>query len=67
MEWMKDTNNMIAQALAYLEIGRQLEDIGMQTGSQIEFTSSDGRTLTGTVNADGSVTASDDQTYNNVF
>jgi hypothetical protein len=28
MEWMKDTNNMIAQALAYLEIGRQLEDIG---------------------------------------
>ena len=67
MEWMKDTNNMIAQALAYLEIGRQLEDIGMQSGSQIEFTTSDGRTLTGTVNADGSVTASDGQTYNNVF
>jgi hypothetical protein len=22
MEWMNDTNNMIAQALAYLEIGR---------------------------------------------
>ena len=67
MEWMKDTNNMIAQALAYLEIGRQLEDIGMQTGSQVEFTTSDGRILTGTVNADGSVTASDGQTYNNVF
>lgn len=67
MEWMKDTNNMIAQALAYLEIGRQLEDIGTQAGSQIEFTTSDGRTLTGTVNEDGSVTASDGQTYNNVF
>ena len=67
MEWMKDTNNMIAQALAYLEIGRQLEDIGVQEGTNIEFTTSDGRILTGTVNADGSVTASDGQTYNNVF
>lgn len=67
MEWMNDTNNMIAQALAYLEIGRQLEDIGMQSGSQIEFTTSDGRKLTGTVNEDGSVTASDGKTYNNVF
>ena len=67
MEWLNDTNNMIAQALAYLEIGRQLEDIGMESGSEIEFTTSDGRTLTGTVNADGSVTASDGQTYNNVF
>ena len=67
MEWMNDTNNMIAQALAYLEIGRRLEDIGTQAGSQIEFTTSDGRVLTGTVNDDGSVTASDGQTYNNVF
>ena len=67
MEWMNDTNNMIAQALAYLEIGRQLEDIGTNPGSQIEFTTSDGRKLTGTVNEDGSVTASDGKIYNNVF
>lgn len=67
MEWMNDTNNMIAQALAYLEIGRQLEDIGTKPGSQIEFTTSDGLKLTGTVNEDGSVTASDGKTYNNVF
>ena len=67
MEWLNETNNMIAQALAYLEIGRQLEDIGTQSGSQIKFTTSDGRVLTGTVNDDGSVTASDGQTYNNVF
>lgn len=67
MEWMNDTNNMIAQALAYLEIGRQLEDIGTKPGSQIEFTTSDGRKLTGTVNEDGSVTASDGKIYNNVF
>lgn len=67
MEWMNDTNNMIAQALAYLEIGRQLEDIGVGQGAQIEFTTTDGRKLTGTVNADGSVTGSDGKTYNNVF
>ena len=67
MEWMNDTNNMIAQALAYLEIGRQLEDIDTKPGSQIEFTTSNGRKLTGTVNEDGSVTASDGKTYNNVF
>jgi hypothetical protein len=31
----------------------------MKAGSQIEFTTADGRQLTGTVNKDGSVTASD--------
>ena len=67
MEWLNDTNNMIAQALAYLEIGRQLEDIGAKAGSQIEFTTADGRVLTGIVNSDGSVTASDGSTYNNVY
>jgi hypothetical protein len=53
--------------LAYLEIGRQLEDIGAKAGSQIEFTTADGRVLTGIVNSDGSVTASDGSTYNNVY
>lgn len=67
MEWLNDTNNMIAQALAYLEIGRQLEDIGVGAGTEIEFTTSDGRVLTGTVNSDGSVLGSDGKTYNNVF
>ena len=67
MEWLNDTNNMIAQALAYLEIGRQLEDIGSKAGTQIEFTTADGRVLTGIINSDGSVTASDGSTYNNVY
>ena len=66
-EWWKDMNTMIAQALAYLEVGRQLEDIGVQAGTQIEFTTQDGRTITGTVDAEGNVTGSDGQTYNNVF
>jgi hypothetical protein len=58
---------MIAQALAYLEVGRQLEDIGVAAGTQIDFTTSDGRTLSGTVNEHGDVVTADGQVYNNVF
>ena len=67
MEWMNDTNSMIAQGLAYLETGRQLEDLGIEEGSQIEFTTEDGRVLTGTVDEDGNVKASNGKVYNNVY
>ena len=67
MEWLNETNNLIAQGLSYLEVGRQLEDIGVDKGTEIEFTNENGQTLKGTVNEDGSVTASDGKTYNNVY
>ena len=67
MEWLNETNNLIAQGLSYLEVGRQLEDIGVDKGAEIEFTNENGQTLKGTVNEDGSVTASDGKTYNNVY
>ena len=67
MEWMNETNNMIAQALAYLELGRQLEDIGVKAGSKIEFVTADGQKLTGTVDKDGVVTADDGKKYDNVY
>ena len=67
MEWMNDTNSMIAQALAYLEVGRQLEDIGLSEGSSISFTTQDGKKLTGVVDKDGNVVASDGQIYDNVY
>ena len=67
MEWMNDTNSMIAQGLAYLETGRQLEDLGIEEGSQIEFTTEDGKVLTGTVDEDGNVKASNGKVYNNVY
>lgn len=65
-EWWNDFNNMIAQALAYLEVGRQLEDIGV-TNQEITFTNSEGKVLTGKVDDKGNVIASDGKTYNNVF
>jgi hypothetical protein len=58
---------MIAQALAYLEVGRQLEDIGIEAGTEIEFTNKEGQRLTGIVDEEGNVKASDGKTYNNVF
>ena len=67
MEWMNETNDLIAQALAYLEVGRQLEDIGVKAGSEIEFVTADGKTLKGTVDAEGNVTTKDGQVYNNVY
>ena len=67
MEWLNETNNLIAQGLSYLEVGRQLEDIGANKGTEIEFTDEKGQTLKGTVNEDGSVTTSDGKTYNNVY
>ena len=67
MEWLNETNNLIAQALAYLELGRQLEDIGVKAGTEIEFTTADGKVLKGTVDDQGNVTAKDGQVYNNVY
>jgi hypothetical protein len=67
MEWLNETNDMIAQALAYLEVGRQLEDIGIEAGTEIEFTNKEGQRLTGIVDEEGNVKASDGKTYNNVF
>lgn len=67
MEWMNETNNMIAQALAYLELGRQLEDIGVKAGTKIEFVTADGQKLTGTVDKDGVVTTANGKKYDNVY
>ena len=67
MEWMNETNNMIAQALAYLELGRQLENIGVEAGTEIEFVTADGQTLTGTVDENGVVTTADGTKYDNVY
>jgi hypothetical protein len=33
MEWLKDINTSIAQALAYLQTGRQLENLGVEAGA----------------------------------
>lgn len=66
MEWLADLNTNVAQALSYLKVGRQLEALGVTSG-QISFTTADGKTLTGTVDAEGNVTTSDGRTYSEVY
>ena len=64
--WWTDFNNMVAQGLTYLELGRQLEDIGINSGV-IEFYDKDGNLVKGTVDKNGSVTTKDDKVYKNVY
>ena len=66
LQWAADLKDMVAQAIQWLQVGRQLENLEM-AGQSIEFTTADGHTLTGTVNDDGSVTANDGKTYNDVY
>lgn len=67
MEWWTDMNGMIAQALAYLEVGRQLEDIGVAEGITIEFKNEAGELIKGTVDAQGNVVTDSGFIYDNVF
>lgn len=65
--WWIELNNQIAQALAYLEVGRQLEDIGVAEGTRIQFTGLNGEKLSGVVNAEGDVVTDTGEIYDNVF
>lgn len=65
-EWWKEMNTMIAEALAYLELGRQLEDIGVKN-QEIEIVLPSGQTIKGTVDDQGNVTGENGQVYNNVW
>lgn len=67
MEWWKDINNMIAQGLAYLEVGRQLEDIGVKENTEIEFTDDTGKVIKGKVDKNGNVVDDTGYIYDNVF
>ena len=66
MNWLEETNTLIANALAYFEIGRQLEDIGVKKGETIEFQTKDGKILSGIVDEKGNVQVGD-KLYTNVF
>lgn len=66
MEWLKELNANVASALAYLKVGRQLEDLGFAEGTEITFTTSDGKTLKGKMDKSGNVTV-DGKTYSDVY
>ena len=66
MEWLKELNANVASALAYLKVGRQLEDLGFAEGTEITFTTSDGKTLKGKMDKSGNVTV-DGKTYSDIY
>ena len=68
LDWWKDMDKMVAKALQYLELGRQLENIGIEEGTQVEFYDiQNGQTLTGTVDKEGNVITADGIVYDNVY
>lgn len=55
MNWLKELENQVAQAIGYLSLSRQLEEIGTKEGTKITFTDAEGNTHTGTVDKNGNV------------
>lgn len=69
--WAQELIDQVAQGIAYLELSRQLEDIGTKEGTSISFTNANGQTLTGKVDKNGNVVVTNSDgstiTYKDVF
>ena len=55
MDWMSQLEDEVAQAVTYLALSRQLEDIGTKSGTKVTFTDANGQTHTGKVDKNGNV------------
>lgn len=55
MTWLEELEDTVAQAVGYLALSRQLEDIGVKEGTKITFANAEGQTLTGKVDKNGNV------------
>ena len=71
LNWVNDLMDQVAQGIAYLEMQRQLEDIGTKEGTSISFTNANGQTLTGKADKNGNVVVTNKDgstiTYKDVF
>ena len=69
--WAQELIDQVTQGIAYLELTRQLEDIGTKEGTKISFTVPSGETLTGTVDKNGNVVVKNSDgsttTYKDIF
>lgn len=61
MEWLSEIERQIAEALAYLKTGRQLEDIGIGDMQNFSFIDENGQERTGYVDEDGNVFTIDEE------
>jgi hypothetical protein len=61
MEWLSEIERQIAEALAYLKTGRQLEDIGIGDMRNFSFIDENGQERTGYVDEDGNIFTIDEE------
>ena len=66
LEWAESLNDTAAQALQWLQVGRQVENLDME-GQTIEFTTKDGKTVKGKIDKEGNVTTKDGMVYEGVY
>ena len=66
MKWLEETNRLVAQGLGYLYQGRQLENLGLETGSTIQFVDSEGNVLSGEL-LDGGDVKVGDKVYKDIY
>lgn len=64
-DWWRKTTESIKAGMAWLQMGQQLENLGVTSGS-IDFINGDGKTLTGTVQGNGDVKVGK-QIYKDVY
>ena len=71
MKWLEELETQVAQAVGYLSLSRQLEDIGTKAGTEITFTDAEGNSHTGKVDKNGNVVVTNDDgtttTWKNVY
>ena len=71
VEWLGDLETEIKAAVNYLKVGRSTSGLlstgELKSGQKITFTTSDGKTVTGTVGSNGYVTDSYGKVYKNVY
>ena len=71
VEWLGDLETEIKAAVNYLKVGRSTSGLlstgELKSGQNITFTTSDGKTVTGTVGSNGYVTDSYGKVYKNVY
>ena len=61
MEWLSEIERQIAEALAYLKTGRQLEDLGMGDMQNFSFIDENGQERTGYLDKNGNIFTIDEE------
>ena len=71
MDWLENLENNVAQAIQWLMVGNSSKSLlssgQIKKGQSITFTTKDGKTVTGTVQKDGSIKTDTGEVYKDVY